>query len=394
MDWQSTSEVVCGLLIQGKQSPNPYRPDLFIAPFDAIVKEIKTNQWSNDDIIEKIGLGPFQTAVQAAEAVNGLGDKVDWYKALERAYTKHIIGGQLEKFARRLQRGDDVDLTKVVELAGQLNKNTSVMTPLSEVNPQEVSFIKTGWLPVDHHLGGIPEVGLITVFGAPGVGKTSFGIKLASKFAKTYPNKVVAVFTLEMLQEEFAKRCLEIDNTITHEEKSRILLCDQVLNVGEVSNRAATITDLGLVVVDFADQLVMGEMTESVMSEIYKTLAVLAKRLHIPVVLLAAMSRNYTGGVPRPAMIRYTSMAEYLSWMILALYAPDRDFAKDKDRTLPTVSGKAYICCWKSRGGFRVHKEGPGAIQLNWRGELAWSDKVGKWFTLTEGAENEDIDND
>ncbi|HKZ39469.1 MAG TPA: DnaB-like helicase C-terminal domain-containing protein, partial [Candidatus Hodarchaeales archaeon] len=174
-----------------------------------------------------------------------------------------------------------------------------------------------------------------------------------------------------------------------------IKVCEKVLTVPEIIARAAKIENLGLIGIDFADLLVSGEVTEPAMAVIYKSLAAAAKQLNVPIILLSQFSRNYQGGIPRPYHIRYTSLAEALSWMIIALYSPTLDyFANEKrkgDPELPIIPGKAYMIAWKCRGGFRVHG-GPGAVQLRWDGGLSWGNTEGNWFDLTKGHKNSKAD--
>jgi hypothetical protein len=367
---------------------------MFEATYGDVIKVMQKGTWQVEDLVEKCGITTVQTAIQAAERIDGLGERADWVGLLEKSYNFHDVGSKLERMGKHLQRGETVDATQIVQLATRVADGRHSLVPLSEIVPGEVPFIETGWKPLDKHLGGIPEVGLITVGGNPGVGKTGFLIKLASKFVRTYKTKKVAIFTLEMILAEFANRALEIEVSLIDEEKSRIMLCEEIVTVGELANQSARIDNLGLVGVDFADLLVRGEVTESEMAIVYKALAALAKTLKVPVILLAQLNRVYQGGIPRPKNIRYTGLAEALSWLLLMLYSPSNDFYEENDQELlPVVPNKGYIIAWKCRGGFRVHG-GPGAIQLNWNGQLSWGNAPGCWFDLSKGKKNNDEDDD
>lgn len=397
--WPDLSEIVTGLLLQGRLSKNAVVPERLIAPYDQIAKLSKEDK-EIEEIIGQVGLAPVQTAIEAAKSLNGLGEKVNWVSSLETAYSNHDIGSKLEKMGKLLQRGQKVDWSKVVDLGHQMTDQKSGLIPLSEIEPMEVPFIKCGWKPIDTHLGGIPEVGVILVAGNPGVGKTSWAIRFAGQFAKRHKKKKVAFFSLEMILGEIAMRYLEIDPSLTQEEKSRILMCQEMLTVDEVVNKAALVDDLGLIIIDFADLLIPGEVTEPEMAVVYKGLVAASKRLHVPVILLAQLNRGYQGDdLPRPYNVRYTGLAESLSWMILMLYAPSRDYfsgdwkKKKGEQQLPVIPGKAYTICWKCRGGFRAHRgdgEYPGAIQSNWNGEKGWSAGEGKWFSLAKGNSTDD----
>ena len=402
--WDDLSVQTAGLGLQKRISMNVLRPEIFMPPFDHLIKCMKDNpNWEYDTLLDHgVASNTIQTALYAADKLNGLGSAVDWSAQLEKAHERTRTAEILKKMLAKMERGQDVDYIKLIEIgtamSGSFNDD---MVPLSMIEPRVTPFISTGWKPVDKHLGGIPPVGLINVAGHPGVGKTSWLIKFASKFVRKHKKKNVAIFELEMMLGEFAARTLEIDKTITDEEKFRIKVCEKVLTVPEIIARAAKIENLGLIGIDFADLLVSGEVTEPAMAVIYKSLAAAAKQLNVPIILLSQFSRNYQGGIPRPYHIRYTSLAEALSWMIIALYSPTLDyFANEKrkgDPELPIIPGKAYMIAWKCRGGFRVHG-GPGAVQLRWDGGLSWANTEGNWFDLTKGHKkskaNEEDDED
>jgi replicative DNA helicase len=261
---------------------------------------------------------------------------------------------------------------------------------LSEIEAGEVPFKETGFTAIDEHLGGLPIVGQVIVAAPPGTGKTTFMTGLASCWVKKNPMDSVAIFTLEMMKAEIKLRFNETSN-LSIEEQGRIQINDAIISPEEVVSKASTIENLGLVCIDFADLLIKGETTESTMAHIYRTFMLGAKQLGCPVVLLSQLNRGYSGGIPRPNDIRYTGLAEALAWMILMLYNPSTDWFGEEDtqnnknnKNLPIREGTSYIICWKSRGGFRKHKDdSPGAIQLQFKGERGWrTNDAGRWFSL------------
>jgi hypothetical protein len=137
--------------------------------------------------------------------------------------------------------------------------------------------------------------------------------------------------------------------------------------------------------VDFADLMIVDEEnSEAAMANIYRIMAQMAKSMRLPVFLLSQLSRGYTGGLPRPNHIRYTSLAEALSWQILMLYNPNTDWSEESGKVdLPREAGKGYILAWACRGGFRNH-DGPGAIEVDWDGGSGWGKKAIRWHPLTK----------
>lgn len=205
-------------------------------------------------------------------------------------------------------------------------------------------------------------------------GKTAFAKILAQAFALRWPEKIVALFSVEMMGEEIAGR-FKVKGSEKKDWHDRIFIDDQAFMTPEqIVSRSATIENLGMIVIDFADLLIAGGGDENKYSGMYIYLMQAAKQLKCPIVILAQFSRTYSGGIPRPHHLRYTGLAEALGWSIFTLYNPNTDyFAEQEDKLiLPPIPDHAYICVWKQRGGFRQHpNDSPGAISVPFRN--------GKW---------------
>jgi hypothetical protein len=386
MNWLENSEVVAGLILAKRLSLNAVRPEIFFGEYRNMIRAMKEGTVEPEDLITKFGIDIFQTALEAEKATNGVGDMADWVKILEQSAVTYDVGGRLQKLGRNFQDGDDVDWAQVKSLLTKSQENISTgFVPLEQVESGKVKFISSGWKPFNEHVGGLPKAGLIVIGGEAGVGKTSTMVKFASSFARAYKDKVVAVFSIEMMLKEIAGRFREISK-MSKEVEARILLDDMPVTPEEAINKASTIDSLGLMIIDFADLMIRGETDESSMAHIYRTLALGAKALGIPLILLSQLSYKYDGGIPRVHHLRYTSLAKALAWMIIMIYNPNTDYYDEKDVTvLPAIENRSYVIVWKVRGGFRKHLgESPGAIQIPFRGDKGWSDNVGRWFSLAK----------
>lgn len=382
MKWDDASEIVTGLALKNRLAVNAIRTETVMPPYNEIIKMIKDGK-DHEEIIEKIGLSPVQSAFDAEKSVNGTGEK-DWIRILEDSYELFATGQKLEKIARKMQSGEKPDISAVKYELSKFDGGKTGAKYLSDIESLDVPFIKVGWPPIDDHLGGIPKVGLIVVGGNPSVGKSSWMAKVATRFASHHKDKYVAVYSLEMILEEVAKRFREIEKNVPKDVEKRLRMNSDPLTVDEIIADASRVDDLGLVVIDFADYLVRGEITESSMGMIYRSLSIGSKLLNCPIILLAQYNRNYGGGIPRPYHIRYTSLAEILAWMIILLYNPENDFYEEKDKeVLPILENTAYMLVWKVRGGFRLHpNDSPGAIATGFKGETGWFTDKSKWFSL------------
>jgi len=384
--WESSSEIVAGLVIENKLAPHSVRHDLLFPPYNEIVKRLQQGE-CKEELITKVGINPIQVALEASKSLNGLSS-ANWIEILERTAVAYDAGSKLERFAKKLQKGEEVDWGNVNFISARAQENIGGnFMALSEIEAMEMPFKKTGMKAIDEHLGGLPQVGQVIIGAPPGTGKTSLMAGLAGCWVKEHSNDKVGIFTLEMIAPELKMRFQEVQK-LSDEQQSRIFINDEVfLSPEDVISKASTIENLGMVGVDFADLLIQGETTESTMAHIYRTFMLGAKKLGCPIVLLGQLNRNYTGGLPRPNNIRYTGLAEALGWMILMLYNPSKDwFAEEAEDLLPPVRNKAYIIAWKCRGGFRIHKEdSPGAIQIDFRGDKGWrTNHEGRWFSLAK----------
>ena len=359
-------------MLAGKVSAEAVRPTMFIEPYDQGVKYYKAGNNSIEYMVGRLGITPVQAAVEAAKQVNGT--KVDFVSMLEHAALQAQTADSMEVFIKKLRRGEDVNFSTIVEKFNMLSGQQMDGVPMSEITPEPNPFQDSGWNAIDVHLGGIPKVGLITIGGSPGVGKTSFGIKMIKKFLSTHKDKKALMFTLEMPGAEFKNRAIEI-NDFTENEQKRFIIFDEIMSVEDIANKSFKYKDeAGMIVTDFADLMIQNETSESEMANIYLVQSRMAKQMMCPVILMAQLNRNYTGGLPRPNHLRYTSLAEALSWCIWMLYNPSTDFhALSDEGTLSPVDGKGYLLAWKQRGGFRK-SPGPLALQMDWNGKSSWGD--------------------
>ena len=380
--WQEATEVVIGLLLENRTSPILYRAELFFPPYDLVFKGMKKGL-SREDLSEQHGFSILQAAVTASSSMNGFSKQLDFVKILEKSKSLYEAGQNFNKLSRKLQRGEDIDWSQVTEQARKVQIGIAGdFIPLSEVESMEVPFIKSGWPIIDEHLGGWPEVGMILVGGDPGIGKTTFATRAAIQFAKEHPEKKILYFTLEMIRCEIAMRFREIEN-LEKPIEDRILLNDITgISADEIVSKSATIENLGMVIVDFADQVVL-ENSEPEYSKMYKAFSFGAKNLHVPFLVLIQLNKPSRGGVPKPIHIRYTGMADSLAWMILMLYDTSKDWETEEDKKLPHREGRAWILCYKVRGGFRQHlDESPGAIWAAFSGKKGWGLQDSKWRSL------------
>lgn len=395
MEWLNNSEIVMGFVFRGKLDPHTINADDLHPPYNealATARDADNLNSLKETVIQKHGYSIYRDAVEASESINSGTTPLNWVKIMETTASKFRVGVDLSRIGNELQTNHDVDLGKILQNVSQLELGYRSMTPLSEVEPEKHSLTPTGYKPIDDYFGGIPKSGLTIIAAPPGIGKTFLMLKMGLCMLRVKANKKkkIGIFSLEMLMSQLVKRYIDMDKKITTEERSRILASESAYNMSEVyavAARTAASEKLAMIGIDFADLLVEGEQSESVMGSIYRASAVLAKQTRVPVVLLCQLSRNYTGGTPRVNHIRYSGMAEAMSSLIFLLHNPNNllaDFGKTQETSLPAVEGRGYIIGGKARFGFT--EGGPGAIQVAWDGAAGWGDTVyGGYIKLTQG---------
>lgn len=240
----------------------------------------------------------------------------------------------------------------------------------------EVTGVPTGFIDLDRLCSGMQPGDLIIAAGRPSMGKTSFGLCIASHVAVRL-GKPVAIFSLEMSKEQLVQRilCAEamVDQhrlrtgmlseedwarlTMKARELSRApLFIDDsaVLNVRQLRARAKRLQaerGLDLILVDYL-QLMQGsrraENRQQEIAEISRSLKGLAKELNVPVLALAQLSRSVEQRQDkRPIMsdLRESGSLEQDADLVMFIYR-DEYYRPDTEK-----KGIAELIVAKQRNG-------------------------------------------
>ncbi|MGM9650722.1 MAG: replicative DNA helicase [Faecousia sp.] len=256
-----------------------------------------------------------------------------------------------EKKIFALRKGNGADAlerisTVLVKLFDRLNELAQ--------SDSEFPGEPTGLRDLDKRINGLNKSDLILIAARPGMGKTSMALNILSNVAKK-TGKTVAFFSLEMSREQLAMRLVSnesfVDNQklvtgkLNEEEWGKIGVAASALSqtdirvddnptitVAEMNALCRRLDNLGLVVIDYLQLMTSsgtGKNSDNrvqVVSDISRSLKIMAKELNVPVVCLSQLSRaNESRADKRPMLsdLRESGAIEQDADQVLFLYRDD-----------------------------------------------------------------------
>ena len=279
---------------------------------------------------------------------------------------------------------------------------------LSQLEKDQYAGFNTGFSELDKRITGLNRSDLILIGARPAMGKTSFALNIARNVA-VYAKKKVLFFSLEMSKEQLAQRVLSTEARVQstkfrtgnlnaeewqHIAEASVFLSDVDLyfddtaniTVPEMKARARQLKDVDCIVIDYLQLMTSSKKTDNrvqEVSEITRSLKLMAKDLNIPVVTCAQLARRTEekGRSHKPQMsdLRESGSIEQDADIILMLYR--EDYYKDSSDTPPEDIrvDEAELIISKNRHG------PTGSVPLAWNPDYTL-------FTTREY--NRDEDND
>lgn len=252
--------------------------------------------------------------------------------------------------------------------------------------------IPSGIGALDKMITGLNKSDLIILGARPGMGKTSFALNIARNVAVN-AGKTVCFFSLEMTRDQLAQRMLSSEAAIKSEklrtgelepeEWTRLtqagenlskaeIYFDETSNitVPEMKAKLRRMRRVDLVVIDYLGLMHSPRQNDNrvqEISEITRSLKIMAKELKIPIIACAQLSRGTEtkGKSHKPALsdLRDSGSIEQDADIVLFLYRDAYyDSEKNSDEDLSDDS-KAECIVAKNRHGET------GVIQLHWDGQ-------------------------
>ncbi|MBS5639310.1 MAG: replicative DNA helicase [Bacteroides sp.] len=219
-----------------------------------------------------------------------------------------------------------------------------------------VTGIPTGLTELDQKTGGLQDSDLIVIAARPSVGKTAFALHLARSAAMA--GNAVAVYSLEMQGERLADRWLAAASNI-NPYRWRNGIPTSMDHIRSSARLLKSRNQCDAIIIDY---LQLCDMTtkqanrnrEQEVAQATRKAKLLAKELHIPVILLSQLNReseNRPGGRPELAHLRESGAIEQDADVVMLLYRPAMQrVVTDRESGYPT-EGLGVVIVAKQRNG-------------------------------------------
>ena len=252
----------------------------------------------------------------------------------------------------------------------------------------KISGITTGFSGIDRMTSGLHNSDLLILAARPAMGKSAFAINIATSVAKS--GVPVAIFNLEMSKEQVVNRILSSeamvdsnklrtgqldDNDWMKLASTSGILSDTPIyiddtpgiSIMEIRTKCRKLKmekDIGLVVIDYLQLITASgkknSSREQEISEISRSLKILAKELNIPVIALSQLSRSaekrQDDKRPMLSDLRESGAIEQDADIVMFIYREDYYNPETPEKNV------AEIIFAKHRGG------STGTVKLKWLG--------------------------
>ena len=255
-------------------------------------------------------------------------------------------------------------------------------------NKEKISGISSGFYDLDEMTSGLNNSELLIVAARPAMGKSAFVLNIAT-YVAMHEKVPVLIFNLEMSKEQLVKRILSSESMIDAKKiNNGELESEDWLKLGDASGRLSDVPiyiddtpglssaelrarsrkaklekKIGLIIIDYMQ--LMESKTPSAsrqqeVSEISRSLKLLAKELNVPVIALSQLSRATEGRADHRPMLsdlRESGSIEQDADIVMFIHREDY---YDKDTEKKNI---AEIIIAKNRSGET------GTVELAWMGQ-------------------------
>lgn len=289
------------------------------------------------------------------------------------------------------------NVTRKIELAGE---------------SQGLTGVRTGFNDLDRIYGGRQKTDLIIKAARPAMGKTAQALCEAKAMAFD-DNKRVLFFSLEMGAEQLMQRLVSIhtgiplndlrkgtmntkqwatyNEEVNHLTKDNLIIVDDVYTLVGIKTTAKKYKlrgNLDAIYIDYLQLIehrVGGRSKENEVSEISRSLKMLAKQLDVPVIALSQLSRavETRGGSKKPQLsdLRDSGAIEQDADIVEFIYRPEYYNPDELE-----YQNKAYVIIAKNRNGSCAD------VEFFFNKECTRFENVANEYTVSKMPINEEFD--
>jgi replicative DNA helicase len=286
----------------------------------------------------------------------------------------------LDSAEKKIYNVTNISTTKAFRTIGSsLTEAWERFEHLSE-NPNDKRGVPSGFTSLDNLLSGFQKSDLIILAARPSMGKTTFALDVARNAALRYQASV-GIFSLEMSDQQLVDRMLAseagvdswklrtgrlsndqeftaVQEAMARLSEAQIHIDDEpgtnILKMRSAARRLKNEHGLDLLIVDYLQLMsptntkASDSMVQQV-TEISRSLKILARELDVPVIALSQLSRavEQRGGKPRLSDLRDSGSIEQDADVVMFIHREDK-MNKDVEAERPNI---AEILVEKHRNG-------------------------------------------
>ena len=295
-----------------------------------------------------------------------------------------IMEGAEKKIFNIMQNNDKKSYSPIKDVL------VESFTQLEELynRKQHITGVPSGFVELDYKTAGFHGSDLVLIAARPAMGKSAFALNIVTN-AAVRSNVPVAIFSLEMSKEQMVNRILcseamvdsnkvrtgkleeddwtKLAGSIGPLSDAEIYIDDtpgiSVMEIRAKCRKLKLEKNIGMVVIDYL-QLIQGSnkrngSREQEISEISRSLKILAKELNIPVIALSQLSRaveQRPDHRPMLSDLRESGAIEQDADIVMFLYRDDYYNEETEKKNI------AEVIIGKNRSG------STGSIDLGWLG--------------------------
>ncbi len=264
---------------------------------------------------------------------------------------------------------------------------------LNSADSEQYKALPTGIGDLDKAITGLNRSDLIILAARPGMGKTSFALNIAKHIGQKVKRKV-AFFSLEMSKEQLASRLLSSESLVegtklrtgqlTEAEWTRVVEGGDLLSraelylddtpgitVPEIKAKVRRMKNIDVIMIDYLQLMSSAKRIDNrvqEISEITRSLKIMAKELNVPVIALSQLARaseKRTDHRPVLSDLRDSGSIEQDADIVLFLYRDEYYASNGGEPPADDADANSAECIIAQNRHGEIK-----TVQMHWQGEF------------------------